>query len=113
MYKEQLYEREQFLYPPVNRIIKVTFKHKDYNKLNESAEWFAKGLRNIFSRGVLGPEYPPVARIRNQYIKHVIIKIPFGQPLGKTKNSIKRIERSFNAISQFKSVRVIYNVDHI
>jgi len=26
MYKEQLYEREQFKYPPVNRIIKITFK---------------------------------------------------------------------------------------
>lgn len=113
MFKEQLYEREQFLYPPVNRIIKITFKHKNYNTLNDAAEWFAKGLRTIFRSGILGPEYPPVARIRNQYLKNVIIKIPLGQPLGKTKNSIKRIENSFNAISQFRSVRVIYNVDHI
>ena len=113
MFKEQLYEREQFLYPPVNRIIKITFKHKNYNSLNEAADWFAKSLRIVFRNGVLGPEYPPVARIRNQYLKHVIIKIPMGQSLGKTKNSIKRIENSFNAISQFRSVRVIYNVDHI
>ena len=113
MFKEQLYEREQFLYPPVNRIIKITFKHKNYNSLNEAADWFAKSLRNVFRNGVLGPEYPPVARIRNQYLKNVIIKIPMGQSLGKTKNSIKRIENSFNAISQFRSVRVIYNVDHI
>ena len=113
MFKEQLYEREQFLYPPVNRIIKIIFKHKDYNTLNEAADWFAKSLRNVFRNGILGPEYPPVARIRNQYLKNVIIKIPMGQSLGKTKNSIKRIESSFNAISQFRSVRVIYNVDHI
>lgn len=113
MYKEQLYEREQFLYPPANRIIKITFKHKNYNTLNDAAEWFAKGLRTIFRAGILGPEYPPVARIRNQYLKNVIIKVPLGQPLGKTKKSIKRIENSFNAISQFRSVRVIYNVDHI
>ena len=113
MYKEQLYEREQFSYPPVNKIIKITFKHKDYIKLNDASEWFTKSLRNIFGSGILGPEYPPVARIRNQYLKNVIIKIPKGQSLSKTKNSIKRIERSFNAISQFKSVRVIYNVDHI
>jgi len=113
MFKEQLYEREQFLYPPVNRIIKITFKHRDYNTLNEASEWFALALRNTFKGGVLGPEYPPVARIRNQYLKNVIIKIPQGQLLGKTKNSIKRIQKSFNAISRFKSVRVIYNVDHI
>lgn len=113
MYKEQLYERQQHKYPPVNRIIKVTFKHKDYNKLNEAAEWFTKGLRNSFGVHVLGPEFPPVSRIRNQYLKNVLIKIPVGQSLAKTKNSIKRIEKSFNAISQYASVRVIYNVDYI
>ncbi|PIF01494.1 MAG: primosomal protein N' [Maribacter sp.] len=113
MFKEQFYEREQFLYPPTNRIIKITFRHKDYNTLNDASEWFAKALRNIFRTGVLGPEYPPVARIRNKYLKNVIIKVPMGQPLGKTKNSVKRIENSFNAVPQFRSVRVIYNVDHI
>ena len=113
MFKEQLYERQQYKYPPINRIIKVTFKHKDYNKLNEAAEWFTQGLRNAFGIHVLGPEFPPVSRIRNQYLKHVLIKIPNGQALGKTKNSIKRIEKSFNAISQYASVRVIYNVDYI
>lgn len=113
MFKEQLYDREQFKYPPTNRIIKITFKHKDYNTLNEAAEWFTKSLRNIFSSGVLGPEYPPVARIRNQYLKNTIIKIKPNQSLVKTKESIRRIEKSFNSISQYRSVRVIYNVDHI
>ena len=112
-FQEQIYEREQYKYPPINRIIKITFKHKDYNKLNDAAEWFAKSLRNSFGGNVLGPEYPPVARIRNQYIKNVIIKIGENYSLVKTKNSIKRIEKSFNAISYYRGVRVIYNVDHI
>jgi len=113
MFKEQLYDREQFKYPPSNRIIKITFKHKDYNILNDAAEWFTKSLRNAFSTGILGPEYPPVARIRNQYLKHVIVKISPKQPLKQTKNNIRRIEKSFNSISHYRSVRVIYNVDHI
>ena len=113
MYKEQVYDREQFKYPPINRIIKITFKHRDYNKLNEASEWFAKSLRNVFGSGVLGPESPAVSRIRNLYLKNVIVKIGLDQSLPQTKNSIKRIEKSFNAISQLKSVRVIYNVDHI
>ncbi|MEO0527915.1 MAG: primosomal protein N', partial [Bacteroidota bacterium] len=113
MFKEQLYEREQYHYPPINRIIKVTLKHKDYNKLNEASQWFAKSLRNILETTILGPEFPPVSRIRNQYLKHIIIKIDKGQSLIKTKNGIKRIEKSFNAISQYRAVRVIYNVDYI
>ncbi|MGF1559415.1 MAG: primosomal protein N' [Flavobacteriaceae bacterium] len=113
MFNEQLYEREQYKYPPINRIIKITFKHKQYNTLNEASDWFAAGLRNVFGGSVLGPEYPPVARIRNQYLKHVIIKIRHDQSLVKTKQSIKRLEKSFNAIAFYRSVRVIYNVDHI
>jgi primosomal protein N' (replication factor Y) len=113
MYQEQLYEREQYSYPPSNRLIRITFKHKEYNRLNEASEWFAKALRNVFESGVLGPEFPVIPRIRNQYIKHVLIKIPRGQSLPKTKNSIKRIHKSFHAISQYRSIRVIYNVDHL
>ncbi|TLP81234.1 primosomal protein N' [Maribacter sp. ACAM166] len=113
MYAEQLYEREQFKYPPVSRIIKVTFKHKNYNVLNEAADWFAGALRANFGGTVLGPEYPPVARIRNQYLKHIMVKVQKVQSLAQTKANIKRIETSFKAISMYRSVRVIYNVDHV
>ena len=113
MFQEQLYEREQYKYPPINRLIKLTFKHKDYNKLNDAAAWFAKSLQNIFKENILGPEYPPVARIRNQYLKNIMIKIPTEQSLAKTKSAIKKIENSFNAIGQYKGVRIIYNVDYV
>lgn len=113
MYAEQLYEREQFKYPPLVRIIKITLKDRDFNKLNEASEWMASSLRNVLKVGVLGPEYPPVARIRRDYLKNILIKIPKKQSLAQTKNSIKRIEKSFNAISKYKSIRLVYNVDHI
>lgn len=113
MFKEQLYEREQYKYPPANRILKITLKHKEFNRLNEAAKWFANSLRNVLGVTVLGPEYPPVARIRNQYLKNIIVKIPLKDSAAKTKNSIKRVATTFNAISQFKSVRIVYNVDYI
>ncbi|MCL6265614.1 replication restart helicase PriA [Flagellimonas myxillae] len=113
MFAEQYYEREQFKYPPIVRIIKITLKDKDYNKLNEAAEWFAGSLRNVLGQQVLGPEYPPVARIRRDYLKNILVKMPRNLSISQTKNSIKRIEKSFNAISKYKSVRLVYNVDHI
>jgi primosomal protein N' (replication factor Y) len=113
MFKEQYYEREQFKYPPVVRIIKVTLKDRDFNKLNEASDWMASSLRNVLGTQILGPEYPPVARIRRDYLKNILIKIPKSDSLAQTKNSIKRIEKSFNAISKYKSIRLVYNVDHI
>lgn len=113
MFAQQYNEREQFKYPPVIRIIKITLKDKDFNKLNEASQWFADSLRNVLQCSILGPEYPPVARIRKVYLKNILIKIPLHQSLSTTKKSIKRIEKSFHAISQYKSVRVVYHVDHI
>ncbi len=113
MFRDQLFEREQYGYPPSKRLIRITFKHKEYNRLNEASSWFAKALRNVFSSGILGPEFPVIARIRNQYIKHILVKISADGSRVKTKNSIKRIEKSFNAISQYRAVRVIYDVDHL
>jgi primosomal protein N' (replication factor Y) len=32
-------------------------------------------LKKLILWHLLGPEYPPVARISNQYLKHVLVKI--------------------------------------
>ena len=112
MFQEQLDERHIYKYPPIYRMIKVTLKHKDYNRVNVGAEWYAKSLRTVFGDYVLGPEFPPVARIRNQYLKHILIKIPQKQSLGKTKEAIIKINNSFLSVKDFRAIRVILNVDN-
>ena len=112
MFKEQLQERRDFKYPPFFRLIKVTLKHRDYNKVETASDWLAKSLRQVFKANILGPEFPPVSRVRNQYLKNILIKIPQQQSLGKTKEAIKKINSSFEAIGAFKGVRVIINVDN-
>ena len=37
MYKEQLYERQIYNYPPFFRLIKLTLKHRDFEKLKEGS----------------------------------------------------------------------------
>ncbi len=112
MYKEQIEERYQYKYPPFYRIIKITGKHKDYNKTNDAMNWLATSLKNSFGNHVLGPEFPPISRIRNQYHKNILIKIPQGQSLVKTKEAIKKIQVSFASIKEFSGVRIIINVDN-
>ena len=112
MFKEQLQERRDFKYPPYFRLIKITLKHRDYTKVETASEWFAKSLRQVFKTNVLGPEFPPVSRVRNQYLKNILVKIPQAQSLGKTKDAIKKINFSFEAVPAFKGVRVILNVDN-
>lgn len=111
MFKEQLEDRYQFQYPPFYKLIKFTLRSRDYAKTNEAADWLGRGLSAIFKENVLGPEFPPVARIRNQYHKNIMLKIPPKQSLGKTKKYVEKILSSFKAIGAYRSVRVIINVD--
>lgn len=112
MYEEQMDERRNFKYPPIFRLIKITFKHRNYNKVNIAADWYAKSLRMVFKTDILGPEFPPVSRIRNQFIKHIIVKIPPKHSVSKTKEAIIKINNSFFAVKDFRAVRVILNVDN-
>jgi primosomal protein N' (replication factor Y) len=112
MFDEQLEDRFAFKYPPIYRMIKITLKHKDYQKVDVGANWYAKSLRTVFGEHVLGPEFPPVARIRNQYLKNILVKIPQKQSLGKTKEAIGKINTSFLAVKDFRPIRVILNVDN-
>ena len=112
MYNEQMDDRYNFKYPPIYRLIKITLKHRDYNRVNSASTWLAKSLKQVFSQNVLGPESPPVSRIRNQYHKNILIKIPQKQSLVKTKETIIKINNSFYSIKDFRSVKVILNVDN-
>jgi primosomal protein N' (replication factor Y) len=112
MFNEQMNDRYNFKYPPVYKQIKITLKHKDYNRVETASIWYAKSLRQVFDTNVLGPESPPIARIRNQFHKNILVKIPKQQSLSKTKEAIIKINNSFLSIKDFRSVRVILNVDN-
>lgn len=112
MFNEQMNDRNNFKYPPVYKQIKITLKHKEYNKVETASNWYAKSLRQVFKENILGPESPPIARIRNQFHKNILVKIPKEQSLAKTKEAIIKINNSFFSVKDFRSVKVILNVDN-
>jgi primosomal protein N' (replication factor Y) len=112
MHKEQLDERWQYHYPPFFRLIKITLKHKDYNRVDEGAIWLGKSFVNIFEENVLGPSTPSISKIRNYYIRTLIIKIPQKQSLLATKTNILKVKNSFQAIKEFRPIRFNIDVDN-
>jgi len=116
MYQSQIEERQSFSYPPFVQMIKITLKHTNFNRTNEGAEWFANALKEAFAskKGIeiLGPEFPLISRIRNEYMKDVLVKVkPSELSIHHTKEQIKRIETSFQSISNFRTIRVSYLID--
>ena len=112
MYKEQLYDRQIYKYPPYFRLVKLTLKHRDFDKLKEGAMWLYQVMSQNLALPVLGPEEPPISRIRNEYIRTILIKIPQNSPIGSTKKTIQKILNSFEAVPQYRPIKVAINVDY-
>ena len=112
MYKEQLYDRQIYKYPPYFRIIKLTLKHRDFDKVKEGAMWLYQVMSQNLNMPVLGPEEPPISRIRNEYIRTILIKIPQTAPIGSTKKTIQKMLTSFESVPQYRPIKVAVNVDY-
>ena len=111
MYKEQIYERQNFKYPPFFRLVKLTMKHRDFDKLKEGSMWIYNVLSQNLDMPVLGPEEPAINRIRNEYIRTIMVKIPVQIHLGNTKKNIAKVLMSFETVPQYRAIKVKVDVD--
>jgi len=112
MFKEQMYERLNFKYPPFYRLIRLQMKHADFNKVKEASNWLASNMRNNINEIlVLGPQEPSINRIRNQYIQIVLIKLPLNKPVNTLKTAIQKSINSLESIGMYKGVKTTISVD--
>jgi len=111
MYNDEIAERKQFHYPPFTRLIFINVKHKDANVLNAAALRFANLLKAQLGTRVLGPEQPLVSRIRNYYIRQIIIKSDKSTAIQKVKSVLKQTIVDFNTENTYKGVIMQIDVD--
>ena len=111
LYEKQMVTRRQFGYPPYYRLVMIRLKHKDYQKLNPAAAELSSLLRPIFKQDLLGPEYPIVSRVKNLYIKQMLVKFNREHQAQKVKELIMKQVKLFQQNSDYKSVQVQIDVD--
>lgn len=110
--KDILYERKSFIYPPFIRLIQLTFRHGRPERVEKVAQEFVKMMRPKFDdKYLLGPEEPSIGRIRNLYIRHVLVKIPEGSSPQKVKDYLLKCIENLHTIPAFRSVRIEIDVD--
>ncbi len=112
-YKAQLADRKEFHYPPFSRLIDFTLISKEINLLNEGSDFFANMLKNYFPGKVLGPQFPLVSKIRNEYLKRVHLKLDREFSFSKSREIIFYLMNEFRSDATFKKVRIQPNVDPI
>lgn len=110
-YEEQMPIRRQFNYPPYSRLILIKLKDKDNVLLDKAAAELAVLLRKVLNNNILGPEYPVVSRVRNMYIKQLLVKINKEFNSNTIKSFIKDTIENFKHNSIYKSVKIQIDVD--
>jgi len=101
LYFTEMEERRNFKYPPFYRIINLDIKHKDPEMVNNQSAYLAVELRKHFGDRVIGPEYPLVGRIRNYYIKSIMLKFEKDAvSIAKAKTIIR------DTITQFQTTKL-------
>src|SRR4029077_14405798 len=73
-YEYELNERYKFKYPPYYRLTEIRVKHKDEKKLETTSIAFAKELKAVFGKRLLGPVTPVVSRVKNYFLRTMLLK---------------------------------------
>ena len=111
LYNNQINERRIFGYPPYSKLIYLTLKHIDAQVLDKASAELSFALRQTFAQRVVGPEYPMVSRVRNMYIKNIMIRLEKGFPLGEAKRKINDIAGQMLTKKEYSRLRFIPDVD--
>jgi primosomal protein N' (replication factor Y) (superfamily II helicase) len=112
-YNFQIADRQQHNYPPFSRLVEITVKHTDRKICRDVAAILTEQLKSkLQGIRVLGPGEPMVAKIRNQYLMTLLIKIPRkSTELGQHKKVIQDIIAAIVREKDYRSTRVIADVD--
>ncbi len=111
MFRSQTAERKMFNYPPFVRLIQLSVRHRDIEQVNKTADALAIKLRPIFRNFLLGPEFPVVRRIQNQYHKNLLVKIKKDKASATNRNFIKQSCTEILSNPYHRSAQIVINVD--
>jgi primosomal protein N' (replication factor Y) len=113
-YLNEIHFRQQFDYPPFCRIIKIICRHREEQKAIEAATEMASALTLQEGISIQGPVPAGIARVRNQFVQEVWIKIPRkSQILNQVKETLQKQRNQSLGKKGFSGVQIIFDVDTV
>lgn len=111
-FESEIESRKRFFYPPFSRLIKITFKHVREDLAEECALAFVNNFDTRFRNQLIGPAQPVVNRVRNQFLREVLFKLPKdSRVLADCRKAIHAQTASLQSQKQFRSVVITPDAD--
>ncbi|MCI7763501.1 MAG: hypothetical protein MSK46_03725, partial [Bacteroidales bacterium] len=68
-------------------------------------------LRQYFGQRVLGPDKPPVSRIKSLSIRKLVLKLELGIDLVRVRLCLRHVRDALLSDKRYASMQVFYDVD--
>ena len=89
LYQQQIAERELFKYPPYQRLIMLTLRHRDLGRLDAAATLLQQRLQQSFGERVSGVIIPSVTKISNQWVRQIRLRVETTANIARAKVLLK------------------------
>ena len=110
-YDQQIGERMLFHYPPFYRLVYIYMKHRDVHILEEFSTVVGKRMREIFDDRILGPDLPPVAKVKQQYIRRIVLKVENSLSQYKINEVLHNLQLAYCNQQRYRAVTMYYDID--
>ena len=89
IYKHQIAERELFKYPPYQRLIMLTLRHRDLGRLDAAATVLQQRLQQSFGDRVSGVIIPSVTKVSNLWVRQIRLRVETIANIARAKEMLK------------------------
>ena len=111
LYKDLIAERQAFRYPPYHHLIYVFLKHRQETIVHTAAIELASRLRQWFGGRVLGPDKPAVAKVKQQIIRKLVLKLELGIDKQRVREYLLMAQSQMLTDKGYSSLQIYYDVD--
>ena len=111
LYLSQLAERREYLFPPFCRLIEIRLRHRDEPLCAHAAQQLAALLRPYFGDYLLGPDRPLVARVQNQHLRQMLLKVLPAWSPQQVRQTLLQAAATLHASPTYRAVTLLFNVD--
>ena len=109
--RRELIERQTYQYPPFVRMIRLTLKHGDAQRVEAGAGVLAARLKQRFGERVLGPDTPALSRVNDQHIRQLTLKFERSLPPSNYRPLLQSDLEEFSSDPRWKRLRLTVDVD--
>lgn len=112
-YNSQVLERREFHYPPFYRLINIYLRHKDNDLVETAANVLGNRLRQWFGIRLLGPDRPSIAKVKQQNIRKLVLKLENGIDIKKVRKYLLLAQSQLLADRRYTSIQMYFDADPV